>query len=64
MMRDTMLDAKSFVDRYQPIADNAKKLEDYKTSLQQSVAKGDIKSPDKARRVTGVIYSVLSWALL
>jgi hypothetical protein len=51
MMRDTMLDAKSFVDRYQPIADNAKKLEDYKTSLQQSVAKGDIKSPDKARKL-------------
>jgi hypothetical protein len=51
MMRDTMLDAKSFVDRYQPIAENAKRLEEYKGSLQQAVAKGDIKSPDKARRL-------------
>lgn len=51
MLRDTMLDARSFVDRYQPIAENAKRFEDYKASLTDLVAKGTIKSPDKARRL-------------
>lgn len=51
MLRDTMLDARTFMDRYQPIAENSKRFEEYKGSLQQSVAKGDIKSPDKARRL-------------
>lgn len=51
MYRDTMLDARNFVDRYQPIAENAKKLEEYKTSLNDLVAKGTIKDPEKARKL-------------
>lgn len=51
MYRETMMDARNFMDRYQPLAENAKRLEDYKGQLQQSLAKGDIKDPDKMRRL-------------
>ena len=51
MYRETMMDARNFMDRYQPLADNAKRFEEYKTSLQQAVAKGDIKDPGKADRL-------------
>lgn len=51
MYRETMLDARNFADRYQPIADNARRYQEYQNTLQQAVAKGDIKSPDKARRL-------------
>lgn len=51
MVRDTMLDARNFVDRYQPIAENAKRYQEYQAQLQEQVTKGEIKSPDKARRL-------------
>lgn len=51
MYRDVMMASRDFMDRYQPIVENAKRFEDYKGSLQQAVAKGDIKSPEKARRL-------------
>lgn len=51
MLRDTMLDAKDFIDRYQPLVENKKRYNDYVQSIEQAVAKGDIKSPDKARRL-------------
>lgn len=51
MYRDTMLDARNFMDRYQPLVENAKRYEDYKSSLNDLVAKGTIKDPDKARRL-------------
>jgi hypothetical protein len=51
MYRDTMMDSRNFMDRYQPIAENAKRFEDYKGTLQQALAKGDIKDPDKMRRL-------------
>lgn len=51
MYRDTMLDARNFMDRYQPIVENAKKYQDYKASLNEAVQKGVIKDPDKARRL-------------
>lgn len=51
MYRQTMLDSRDFVDRYQPIAENMKRYQEYQSSLQQAVAKGDIKSPEKARRL-------------
>lgn len=51
MLRDTMMDARSFSDRYAPLTANKKAYEDYKQSLNDAVVKGDIKSPDKARRL-------------
>lgn len=51
MYRETMMDSRNFMDRYQPIVENAKRYEDYKGTLQQSLAKGDIKDPDKMRRL-------------
>jgi hypothetical protein len=51
MVRDTMLDARNFTDRYGVIADNAKRYQEYQNQLQEQVTKGDIKSPDKARRL-------------
>lgn len=51
MLRDTMMDARTFTDRYQPLAENAKRFQTYREELNQAVTKGDIKSPDKARRL-------------
>jgi hypothetical protein len=51
MLRDTMMDARSFSDRYAPLTANKKAYEDYKAGLNEAVAKGDIKSPEKAQRL-------------
>lgn len=51
MFRETMMDARTFTDRYQPLAENAKRFQTYKEGINEAVTKGDIKSPDKARRL-------------
>src|ERR1044072_2090440 len=51
MLRDTMMDARTFADRYAPITQNKQRFDEYRQSLNDAVAKGDIKSPDKANRL-------------
>lgn len=51
MYRDTMLDARNFMDRYQPLAENAQRFQQYQAQLQDNLAKGVIKDPEKARKL-------------